>query len=72
MWAFASLPVKTDELEKLLEFYPDRSIADILLKGFKYGFKLNHTGPKGSCAYDNLLSIKQNPEVATKKLINEI
>jgi hypothetical protein len=29
MWAFASLPVKTDELEKLLEFYPDRSIADI-------------------------------------------
>jgi hypothetical protein len=26
MWAFASLPVKTDELEKLLEFYPDRSI----------------------------------------------
>lgn len=43
-----------------------------MLKGFKYGFKLNYAGPRSSCAYDNLLSIKQNPEVATKKLINEI
>lgn len=42
------------------------------LRGFKYGFKLNYTGPRSSCAYDNLLAIKQNPDVATKQLINEI
>jgi hypothetical protein len=56
---FGSSPVKTDELEKLLEFYPDRSIADLLLKGFKYVFKLNYTGPRSFCAYDNLLSFKK-------------
>jgi len=43
-----------------------------LLKGFKSGLKLNYEGPRNSCAYDNLLSIKQNPEVATKILIHEI
>ena len=46
-----------------------------MLKGFKYGFKFfkfNYAGPRSSCAYDDVLSIKQSPEVATKKLINEI
>jgi hypothetical protein len=42
-----------------------------LLKGFKYGFKLNYARPRSSYAYDNLLSIKQNPDLATKS-INEI
>lgn len=41
------------------------------LRVFKYGFNLNYAGSRSSCAYDNLLSIKKNPDVATKTL-NEI
>ena len=68
--SFQNSPRKT-ELEKLLKCYPNRSNADLLLKGFKYGFKLNYARPRSSYAYDNLLSIKQNPELSTKS-INEI
>ena len=67
--AFGNSPFKT-ELEKLLKFYPDRSNPNILLMGFKYGFKLNYARLRSSYAYDNLLSIKQIPELATKQSID--
>ncbi|VDI43837.1 Hypothetical predicted protein [Mytilus galloprovincialis] len=56
----------------MLTDYPNLSDATLLLDGFKQGFKLNYTGPRYSKEFDNLLSVKENPEEAIKKLQSEI
>ena len=56
----------------MLEKYPNKSDAKILSDGFRYGFRLNYTGPRYPQEYPNLLSVRQNADAAVKKLQNEI
>jgi hypothetical protein len=39
-------PICVNEVEKLLENYPYKDIACELIKGFKFGFPLNYSGPR--------------------------
>lgn len=64
--------IKNGILENILYNYPNKYDANLILDGFKYGFKLNFTGLRLSQEYVNLLSVKQNPSAAINKLQNEI
>lgn len=64
-------PINIPALQFWLNKYesPD---ANILLEGFKYGFKLNYTGPRKTRLSKNLKSIAEFPEIAQQKIQKEI
>lgn len=64
-------PINIPALESWLNKYesPD---ANILLRGFKFGFSINYTGPRKARLSKNLKSIKDFPEIVQQKIQKEI
>lgn len=52
-----------------LSVYQNKSIADELKNGFRFGFYLHYEGPRIST---NLVSVKDHPKVVKEKIDNEI
>ena len=65
-------PIKIPVLEEMLSLYPDRQSAVILYNGFKYGFRINYTGPRVAFESKNLKSVLLNPDLAWEKVMNEV
>lgn len=61
-------PIKTARIEHYLQFYPNRRDAQILLEGFKNGFKVNYRGPRQSFDCSNLISARQHEAELGEKL----
>lgn len=68
----AKSPIKLTVLEKFLADYPDKSVAQELLCGFKFGFRLQYDGPRTDSFCSNLKSVIQNPSIAWTKVKKEI
>ena len=56
----------------MLSNYPSRDVADKLFEGFKYGFKLQYTGPRVSVVCKNLLSAYQHSAQLLEKVNKEV
>ena len=67
----AKTPIKVQNLEILLKKYPKIEVADELLKGFKFGFRLGYTGPRVGGESENLKSVLQYPDKTKEKILNE-
>ncbi len=65
-------PIKVPMLEQLLQYYDDTTNRDLLLLGFKQGFRLGYTGPRKPQFAEPLTSVKQNPLIAQRKIQKEI
>lgn len=46
LWHTDSTPIKINVLEKYMAEYNNRGNAELLLSDFKYGFRLQYTGPR--------------------------
>ena len=71
IWELAKTPIKVQNLEILLKKYPKIEVADELLKGFKFGFRLGYTGPRLGGESENLKSVLQYPDKTKEKILNE-
>ncbi len=69
----APSPVKINVLENMLESYPNRNIAKLLINGFKCGFDLQCTNPPIR-THDprNLKSVMLKPECTAEKINKEV
>lgn len=65
-------PIKLVPLKKWLDRYPNRVSADMLLKGFTAGFRLEYKGVRAAREAPNLKSVKIDPNAIVKKLEKEI
>jgi len=65
-------PINVEKIEEKLQSYPKRKAADLLLNGFKFGFKLAYTGNREQRDANNLKSILNLQDVALEKLEKEI
>ena len=65
-------PVKLNEILPLLNEYPKKSSAKILIEGFTNGFKLGYSGNRISRESPNLKSINDNPKAAFDKINKEV
>ena len=72
LWELAKTPIKVQNLEILLKKYPKIEVADELLKGFKFGFRLGYTGPRVGGESENLKSVLQYPDKTKEKILNEL
>ncbi|CAC5378273.1 unnamed protein product [Mytilus coruscus] len=63
-------PIKTDILKFYLQGY-DSEKSLYLLNGFKYGFRLEHNGPRSQFNCSNLKSAKSNPLIVQEKINKE-
>ena len=72
MWHKGSTPIKSNVLEKYLAEYNNRGDADILLSGFKYGFRLQYAGPLISVRSKNIVSVDTHKAEAQIKFDKEI
>lgn len=66
-----STPVKVDLMCPYLSVYPNKSIADELKNGFRFGFYLHYEGPRISTTCTNLVSVKDYPKVVKEKIDKE-
>ncbi|CAC5412511.1 unnamed protein product [Mytilus coruscus] len=64
-------PIKTDRLKFHLQGY-DSEKSLYLLNGFKYGFRLEHNGPRSQFNCSNLKSAKSNPLIVQEKINKEV
>ena len=64
-------PINYRTLQILLEGY-DRDKADMLKRGFRYGFKLGYNGQRNFHTSPNLQSASQHPNIVEQKLAKEI
>ncbi|XP_053403684.1 uncharacterized protein LOC123554801 [Mercenaria mercenaria] len=67
----AHSPINIQFLEIWLSKYKSHD-ANILLNGFKHGFRLNYSGPRQARVSKNLKSVKQQPELAQQKIQKEV
>ncbi len=67
-----SSPINTGQLEESLKNYPNREAAQILLDGFKFGFRLAYQGERARRDSENLKSINNLHDKAIEKLEKEI
>jgi hypothetical protein len=51
-----------NEVEKSLENYPYKVVACELIKGLKFGFPLNYSGPRSPITSKNLKSVADMPK----------
>lgn len=65
-------PVRVGILEKYLSDYPLRRDAELLLDGFRDGFKLNYTGPRIGIWSKNLHSAQLYKNETLDKLTKEV
>lgn len=68
----ANTPINVDHLATELQSYPDKSIANELISGFRDGFKLHYCGPRIPMEAKNLKSARENPHIIREKLLKEI
>ena len=52
--------------------YPNKQDAELLLTGFKEGFRLQYTGPRFSTFCKNLKSVECHKDETKTKLLKEI
>lgn len=64
-----STPVKVETMCPYLSVYQNKSIANELKNGFRFGFYLHYEGPRIST---NLVSVKDHPKVVKEKIDKEI
>ena len=69
--SLGSSPIKLDILEECLHHYPSKD-AVLLYEGFKYGFKIPFKGQRGYSYSSNHGSALNNPDIISKKLMNEV
>lgn len=62
LWDKGHTPIKVDILDKYLKDYTNKQDAELLLIGFKEGFRLQYTGPRFSNFCQNLLSVEGHRE----------
>lgn len=72
MLSIAPTPIRVGPLLKYLKEYPVSEDALILAEGFTKGFLLHFEGPRMSTECENLLSVKQNPDIALEKVMKEV
>lgn len=65
-------PVKVEILLKYLEFYTNRVDAEVLAEGFKYGFKIDYSGPRVAREHKNLKSAVEQETFLLEKIGKEI
>lgn len=65
-------PIKVDLLLSYLKNYTCTEDAKILADGFVNGFNLQFEGARVTNNCENLLSVKQNPQVAWEKVMKEV
>jgi hypothetical protein len=59
-------------VKKSLENYPYKDTACEFIKGLKFGFPLNYSGPRSSITSKNLKRVADMPELAKQKISKEI
>jgi hypothetical protein len=59
-------------VEKSLENYPYKVVACELIKGLKFGFPLNYSGPRSPITSKNLKSVADMPELTPWPSVDEI
>ena len=57
---------------KSLENYPYKVVACELIKGLKFGFPLNYSGPRSPITSKNLKSVADMPELTKQKISKEL
>ena len=65
-------PICVNEVEKSLENYPYKVVACELIKGLKFGFPLNYSGPRSPITSKNLKSVADMPELTKQKISKEL
>ena len=65
-------PICVNEVEKSLENYPYKVVACELIKGLKFGFTLNYSGPRSPITSKNLKSVADMPELTKQKISKEL
>lgn len=64
-------PIQVDKLASYLEGY-DPSLAQFLINGFTFGFRIPYQGQRAFRVSKNLSSLKNNDGILQSKLINEL
>jgi hypothetical protein len=67
-----STPIKINVLDKYLADYNNRMDAELLLSGFKYGFRLQYTGHRIPVWSTNLVNVETHKAETQIKLDKEI
>lgn len=65
-------PIRNEQLQNVLQLYPDEIVKNELLDGFQNGFKLHYNGPRGPVDCNNLISVRQNENLALNLVNKEI
>lgn len=68
----APTPVNLGCLEQFLFHYPKVDERNMLLEGFRYGFRVKYNGPRRAKQAKNLKSIGENFEIACQKVAKEV
>ena len=69
---FRATPVNPDRLEALLVRYPNRNMADYLVKGFRFGFDIGYCGGINPGSSRNLKSAREHPHGVDLAIQKEI
>jgi hypothetical protein len=65
-------PINFENLRQLIGNYPNKDDAEILLSGFKFGFKINYYGPRLPVDCKNLKSAYQHESETQQQILKEI
>jgi hypothetical protein len=65
-------PFNFENLRQLIGNYPNKDDAEILLSGFKFGFKTNYYGPRLPVDCKNLKSAYQHESETQQQILKEI
>jgi hypothetical protein len=72
LYTLGHSPICVNEVEKSLENYPYKVVACELIKGLKFGFPLNYSGPRSPITSKNLKSVADMPELTKQKISKEL
>jgi hypothetical protein len=72
LYTLGHSPICVNEVEKSLENYPYKVIACELIKGLKFGFPLNYSGPRSPITSKNLKSVADMPELTKQTISKEL
>lgn len=68
----ANSPINKLVLGKFLTDYPNLQIAEELMNGFQFGFRLHHHGPRVKTEEPNLPSYYKHSDIARDNIMKEI
>ncbi|KAK3103148.1 hypothetical protein FSP39_016826 [Pinctada imbricata] len=72
LWDMAPTPINTSVLETMLQYYPDKQIAQELILGFKNGFSIHYTGIRSPIIAKNMKSATAHAEQLAVKIYQEV